>query len=243
MKKTNRAQQSRINGAKSKGPTTEQGKAASSRNAVKHGFTSRTLLLSNESSADFQQLAEDYRQRFRPADRVENDLVMSLVSARHRLVRAWAIETALLDAELCRSARDFETRVIGWDEDMRRAYTWAAACKETGLLHIERLQSRLERSFNRALRQLLELQKLRREEELQNEPERVEPVPMESLDQPCPTMVSIPYPERVAELREKTDAVERAWRKERAGLLIRLAQQEEEAKNSPQNTSPEQDAA
>lgn len=65
----------RINGAKSNGPATPEGKEASSRNARKHGFSARKFILEQEDFAEFNGLLTAYRDRFRPADRVEDDLV------------------------------------------------------------------------------------------------------------------------------------------------------------------------
>ena len=50
-----KSETSRINGAKSHGPKTAEGKETSSQNSLKHGFTSRkTLILKIESSDEYQ---------------------------------------------------------------------------------------------------------------------------------------------------------------------------------------------
>ncbi|MGI9491863.1 MAG: hypothetical protein ACR2QF_05610 [Geminicoccaceae bacterium] len=50
-----RAEASRRNGAKSKGPMTTDGKARASKNALKHGLrAASTVLLDGEEEADFE---------------------------------------------------------------------------------------------------------------------------------------------------------------------------------------------
>ena len=52
-----RAEASRRNGAKSKGPRTPEGKARSSRNALRHGLRAQKhMLLAGESVAEYQRL-------------------------------------------------------------------------------------------------------------------------------------------------------------------------------------------
>ena len=73
MTKEQRAEISRQNGARSKGPTTTRGKANSSRNALKHGeyaqsfapfLPPRAAVLCNEELADFQALATQMAEIF-----------------------------------------------------------------------------------------------------------------------------------------------------------------------------------
>jgi hypothetical protein len=84
---TSRAEASRINGAKSHGPKTEDGRRAASLNAVKHGLTAETVVLPNESQEEYQAELDDYRQHFAPANKPEADLVRQLTSAHWRLAR------------------------------------------------------------------------------------------------------------------------------------------------------------
>ena len=105
MSEFTRSEQARINGAKSKGPITEEGKAKSSGNSLKHGLTSKTLVLQNETKEDFEALLHDYNVRLCPADRVELDLVVEMAGARWRILRALSIETALIDIYRSRCPR------------------------------------------------------------------------------------------------------------------------------------------
>ena len=55
----NRADISRQNGANSRGPVTQAGKARSSQNARKHGVLAKDIILPNESSAEWEALVAD----------------------------------------------------------------------------------------------------------------------------------------------------------------------------------------
>jgi len=59
---------SRINGALSRGPVTEEGKASSSRNATRHGLLSNTILIAGESRTDFDRKRQ--RNRIWCSDRL-----------------------------------------------------------------------------------------------------------------------------------------------------------------------------
>ena len=93
-----RAEASRANGAKSKGPKSEETRAKSSANSLRHGLTSRhIILLSCEDSDEFNRLSDEYEQLYTPASVVEVELVKSMIAARWRIGRLWTIEATLLD--------------------------------------------------------------------------------------------------------------------------------------------------
>ena len=51
----------RRNAKRSKGPTSDEGKRKSSRNALKHGLTAKDLLLPHENPAEFQERLEHWQ--------------------------------------------------------------------------------------------------------------------------------------------------------------------------------------
>ena len=69
-------------------------------NALRHGLTSKTLVLANESPAKFDQLLQMYIEKFQPQDGVEMNLVDEMVAARWRQQRGWVIQTAALDLQM-----------------------------------------------------------------------------------------------------------------------------------------------
>jgi hypothetical protein len=88
-----KSEAARINGAKSKGPVTAEGKARSSQNALKHGLTAENVVAAGEELTDYTDLLEAYIEQFEPDTQMELDLVESLAATRIRLRRAIAVET------------------------------------------------------------------------------------------------------------------------------------------------------
>jgi hypothetical protein len=85
----------RQNAQLSTGPTSEEGKAASSRNNFRHGFTGAFCLLPDESREEFDQLVADLSEEYSPATVTESILVNDM--ARHY----WLHQRALRMQEEC----------------------------------------------------------------------------------------------------------------------------------------------
>ena len=62
---------SRINGRRSKGPVTPQGKLNSSGNNSRHGLLAQTVVLEGESEEGFNALLEYYTQTHQPQSAIE----------------------------------------------------------------------------------------------------------------------------------------------------------------------------
>ena len=154
-----KSESARINGAKSRGPKTEAGRRRSSQNALKHGLYSETLLLPSEDPDEFNQLLASYLDQFQPDGPAERDLVHDMVAAKWRLQRLAIIETQLY-IEYLESAEEAADHPQSPAESLTAAFTGLANSTSYAFLH--RVESRLERSYSRALRNLIQLQRLRR---------------------------------------------------------------------------------
>ncbi len=91
---------SRINGRRSKGPVTPEGKQNSSRNNTRHGLLAQTIVLEGESEERFNALLEDYMQTHQPQSASEAALVEQLAVAQWRLMRVWGAQKLALDRDI-----------------------------------------------------------------------------------------------------------------------------------------------
>ncbi len=150
---------SRINGAKSQGPITPEGKQISSQNAVKHGLSARTVVLCNEDHALFEQLEQDYIDSLQPCTVLELHLVQHVAVAEWRVRRAWSIETGINDISILQHRLQDDREHPRLDEDYRIALTQKRV--EPDIAPVQRATARLERARSRALAEFHRLVKIR----------------------------------------------------------------------------------
>ncbi len=184
----------RRNGAKSRGPKTAEGKAVSSRNALRHGLASQSVLLPHESQDEFDTLRRQFIERYQPADGPELCLVDQMFIATWLLRRACAAESHVL-MELAggrqnplfgdRSDESFETSIL---------LALGDSARDGRVSALRRYCAHLERSYDRAFRNLRTLQKDRPPAEVTPEPSA--PAPHENLQnepgQPLTPTLSMP---------------------------------------------------
>jgi hypothetical protein len=92
-----RAEASRRNGAKSRGPKTPEGKARASRNALTHGLrAAKHVVLPDEDAAAFAALEAALLEELAPEGALQAALARQIVSAAWRLARADRIEAEML---------------------------------------------------------------------------------------------------------------------------------------------------
>src|SRR5690242_3177896 len=81
----------------SSGPRTEAGKAVSSMNSLKHGLTSRRVVLPGENQADFDRLHHQLLSDHAPVGALETELVAEIAACLWRLQRARRYESTILE--------------------------------------------------------------------------------------------------------------------------------------------------
>jgi len=111
LSKEQRAEINRANAKKSTGPKTDEGKAKSRRNAIKHGAHADALKLMvpphtachcNEDRQSFYQLHDLNVAKFRPSDEKEVMIVREITDYEWEINRNQILITAIHNAELMR---------------------------------------------------------------------------------------------------------------------------------------------
>jgi hypothetical protein len=163
-------QASRANGSKSRGPITEEGKLASSRNALKHGILSETVLLPGENPASFEADAQDLFDEHKPLGHTEQELVEIMIVARWRRTRIWMLERTCLAGQMHQEyLRVPESKP---DPTTAAAIAFRNLADHSRTLDlVNRYESRYDRQYFRAHHRLLEVQDRR----MRNEPDNTPP--------------------------------------------------------------------
>jgi hypothetical protein len=159
-------QASRANGSKSRGPVTQAGKLASSRNAITHGMLSTTIVLKGESTDRFLGLLVTLFEEFQPQTHFEESLIENMAVTRWRQMRAWGMEKAGMEHEMHWQAglsnAMSNSTALDPDDDSNAAATRAAIAFRTlsddsrSLELINRYDSRYDRQYYRAHRRFVE---------------------------------------------------------------------------------------
>src|SRR2546423_15702896 len=89
----------RRNARRSTGPTSEQGKLRSRRNAVRHGLTAETVIGALEDAEDYKAFEAAVIADYDAQSAVERELVLRLASLLWRIRRATTIETGLFEIQ------------------------------------------------------------------------------------------------------------------------------------------------
>jgi hypothetical protein len=93
-----RAEASRKNGAKSRGPKTQEGKARAARNALRHGLRAQKyLVLPEEDAAEFAALEAALLAELAPVGALQTVLARRVAVAAWRLARADRLEVELFE--------------------------------------------------------------------------------------------------------------------------------------------------
>src|SRR5579863_6960193 len=123
------------NAQASTGPRTDQGKAASSQNSLKHGLTARnSVLLPGEDEAAYRTMCADFFQAFSPAGAPEHELIQTLCDTQWRIHRCARLEADALSGEL----PDFKALDIISKHQARLTKLYSATLNEFNQLAVVR---------------------------------------------------------------------------------------------------------
>jgi hypothetical protein len=164
MASQSKSDAARANGSKSRGPTTPEGKARSSKNALKHGLTAQLDTLPGESQEDFQTLLESHMTQYQPVGALEEDLVQTLAITRWRLRRIPALEFSILDNETVLLKEDIDGAFSEIGNAGRLGFAFRKlADNSKALALLIRYETSLTRTHDRVFKHLIAVQKLRNE--------------------------------------------------------------------------------
>lgn len=150
---------SRLNGAQSKGPITPAGKAASSRNATRHGLSSTAIVLPGESAETFEALNQAFIDHFQPQTAVEAELVQTMAIARWRLRRLTTVETHMYSNQAAMNREYMLHELPDPTPDQSLAWVFKNLGNHSpAFALLIRYEATLTRTFDRALKQLQKLQ-------------------------------------------------------------------------------------
>ncbi len=192
----------RINGAKG-GPKTEAGKEISKMNAVRHGFTSKKLVLTTEEEPQFNAMMEGYLEELNPQGLEETDLVREVVAGKWRQERYWELGTALMELSMAETNADIADRFEEIDPLARNAYSLV---KQYGHLKaldmVTRVEGRMRRLHQTARRDLDRLQAGRTPKDVKPAPKPKPPVEPEPIQEEPISFRSFVSKEELAKIRQ-----------------------------------------
>ena len=141
----------RANGAKSHGPKSAETRSISSKNAIKHGFTSHnTLLLGCENPEEFESMSAEFKAFYAPTNSMEARMVYQIACAQWRICRLMTVETAMFDFEMIRQEPELEKKLVRFDVGIQLAVSFVAMADESRALSLlSRYESRLHRIHDR----------------------------------------------------------------------------------------------
>lgn len=183
-------QANRQNSAKSTGRRTQEGKARSRSNALKHGLTAETILLPGEELADVEQISESLTLYYQPSTTWEEQLIGQAASLMLRLKRVPSFEGALFhwveqqdrmkdrgspvfcEMELldfseadAASTAELNDRVVESDTEPQMGRTFAALLDQNLLSKLTRYETSLHGRLSSTLRKLDDFRARRLREE------------------------------------------------------------------------------
>jgi hypothetical protein len=142
---------SRTNGAKSRGPTTAEGRLKCSGTRLRHGRYAASIVLDGESRKRFLSLIESLYLEFQPQTACQEMLVEKMAVAQWRQMRLWTYEKTTITREA-----EKQRELTGLSTPLAVDAVAFQSLAATGLTQHE---MRFDRQFTRSLNRLVQLQK------------------------------------------------------------------------------------
>jgi hypothetical protein len=153
----------RKNAQLSTGPKTPETKQKCSLNAVKHGFTGQSVLLTEDSVEPYRNFTEGMLKDLAPVGQRETYLAHAIAGARWRIAQISSTEAAIYALGVRLHADKFQNETPQMTIDLCRALTFQESRKD--LDRIRRYESALTRQAKADLAELHQLQAERKARE------------------------------------------------------------------------------
>ncbi len=171
MSTAKQIQESRANGAKSKGPVTAQGKINSSRNSTRHGLLAETIVLEAEKEGAFIEFLQELFEEHQPQTPTEAMLVDTIAAASWRQSRIWGMQKVAFDYDVASS-------LVPTNSNPLRAVMALRDSPDNVRTHelMLRYEIAFDRQISRALLRLQQLQERREKAAAVGTVKAVEPI-------------------------------------------------------------------
>jgi hypothetical protein len=186
----------RENAKLSTGPTTQAGSERSSRNAVRHGYTGQTLVLTPEEGESYAAHVALYMEITKPIDDFHRNLVQQLADADwgvHQIFTAQTAQVSLMNVLTLQLSME--------GADVAAIIKSSAQCART-LATLSTYENRKRRIAKLLREQLGELQNLNQEEANSNETKPEPEIGFVHPDAPKP-----PSPDKFERLNNEAEAL------------------------------------
>ena len=151
----------RQNAKKSTGPRTEEGKASSSQNGLKHGLLARDAVMADEDPAEYDRQLQQLEDTIFPKNALEFELVRQIADAQWRLRRLSRLEAGFCTdtyVRTSRSTRKNYPEVVLPDRDGENQLLGKSISDRTqALANLARYHSHMSRNQMRALNMIRQL--------------------------------------------------------------------------------------
>jgi hypothetical protein len=137
------------------GPKTIAGKTRSSINALRHGLTSRLVVLPSEDMSAYLKFSKEFMASLRPASPIENEIAQNIADGYWRLKRVRTVEESLYALGHEEEPRDL-------DEAFMVGKTFRD--RSQAFVNLSTYEQRIQRNIEKNIKLLRELQAERKRE-------------------------------------------------------------------------------
>jgi hypothetical protein len=166
-----RFEANRQNAQSSTGPRTPEGRQKSALNAVRHGFTGQTMLLTAEETEAYQNFTDGILKDLAPLGVHETAIAHTIINNRWRVNQIAAMESAIYALGQRLHAEQFAGETPEMAASLSRLLTFEQ--KRPELDRLRRYESSLNRQINKEMALLAELQTARKTQAAQQEKDAI----------------------------------------------------------------------